>query len=72
MSLSSTPVYHHHYFFFDTEKVSQMYGQVIQLLLMEGRKSRYCEKYLIFSMAGGDPQKSYVLKMSVGSEFELD
>ena len=58
MSLSSTPVYHHHNMLFDTEKVSQSHGQVIQLLLIEGRKLRYCEKYLIFSMAGGDPQKS--------------
>ena len=58
MSLSSTPLYHHYNMLFTKEKVSQSHGQVIQLLLIEGRKSRYCEKYLIFSMAGGDPQKS--------------
>ena len=58
MSLSSTPVYHHHNMLFDTEKVSQSHRQVIQLLLIKGRKSQYCEKYFIFSMAGGDPQKS--------------
>ena len=58
MSLSSTLIYHHLNMLFVTEKVSQSHGQVIQLLLIEGRVLRYCEKYLIFSMAGGDPQKS--------------